>query len=197
MFVVVGLGRAGCCRGGYAGHRRVGRDGHRRAGAWPVACCRGSRSTAAAEYNGGDPIGYVVSLNLDRRHWTRASAPVVAARIARLQKGDDQHASIEAPSQERAATLLNVSRPGPARARSSMRRPRACPRGRAPRRGGHRRAGRTAAFIAWSGAPACASWVEPDGRDPCARSDPRWVRAARRGRPRRRARSAPASRPRC
>lgn len=42
---------------------------------------------------------------------------MIAARIANMERGDNQHASIDATSQAEAAKLLNVSRPSVQRAR--------------------------------------------------------------------------------
>ena len=61
-------------------------------------------------YAGSDPLGYVISLNLRRRHLDESQRAMVAAKLATLQRGDNQHAQICAPSQERAGELLNVSR---------------------------------------------------------------------------------------
>ena len=52
----------------------------------------------------------MVSLNLKRRHLTESQRAMVAARLAKLPKGANQHAPIEAPSQSQAAALLNVGR---------------------------------------------------------------------------------------
>lgn len=62
------------------------------------------------EYEGEDVVAFVVSLNLKRRHLNESQRALVAANIATLPKGANQHASIEAPSQQVAAELLNVSR---------------------------------------------------------------------------------------
>jgi len=58
----------------------------------------------------GDPYGLVVSLNLHRRHLTESQRALVAARLATLPHGFNQHAQICAPSQEGAAHMLGVSR---------------------------------------------------------------------------------------
>lgn len=64
-----------------------------------------------AEYVGADPLGYVVSLNLKRRHLNESQRAMVAAKLAKLPVGVRADTAIAAsvPSQEQAATLLNVS----------------------------------------------------------------------------------------
>lgn len=63
------------------------------------------------EYTGDDPIKFVVSLNLHRRHLDESQRAMVAANIANLEDGQKKKgASFEAASQEDAAYLLNVSR---------------------------------------------------------------------------------------
>jgi hypothetical protein len=65
-------------------------------------------------YAGDDPVGYIVSLNLRRRHLDASQRAMVAARLATLKLGDNQHvkegAGIQAPSQKRAAAMFNISR---------------------------------------------------------------------------------------
>nr|BAH89611.1 putative replication/partitioning-related protein [uncultured bacterium]BAH89890.1 putative partitioning protein [uncultured bacterium]BAH90143.1 hypothetical protein [uncultured bacterium] len=68
-------------------------------------------------YTGADPLAYVVSLNLKRRHLDESERAMVAARIATLPRGANQHAAIAAPSQTQASTLLNVSADSIQRAR--------------------------------------------------------------------------------
>lgn len=73
------------------------------------------------EYRGNDPLGYVVSLNLRRRHLDESQRAMVAAKLANMKVGGKEaNASIEAigaVSQYDAATLLNVSRSGVQRAK--------------------------------------------------------------------------------
>ena len=52
----------------------------------------------------------VISLNLRRRHLDESQRAMVAARLANLPVGSNQHAQICAPSQDSAAEMLNVSR---------------------------------------------------------------------------------------
>ena len=62
------------------------------------------------EYEGDAPAAFVVSLNLHRRHLSESQRAMVAARLATLEKGANQHAQICAPSQDDAAEMLGVSR---------------------------------------------------------------------------------------
>lgn len=82
------------------------------------ACYEAGTKPEFRDYDGDDPVAFVVSLNLTRRHLDESQRSLVAARIATLQKGANQHASIEASSpQSDAAKLLNVGRSGVQRAR--------------------------------------------------------------------------------
>ena len=68
-----------------------------------------------------DPFGYVVSHNLHRRHLTVAQRSMVAAKMATLQRGSNQHTkedpSIEGSSVKEAASMLNVGRASVERAK--------------------------------------------------------------------------------
>lgn len=63
------------------------------------------------EYTGDDPLGFVISHNLTRRHLSESQRAQVAAKLAKLPKGANQHTEISASSitQETAAKMLNVS----------------------------------------------------------------------------------------
>jgi hypothetical protein len=65
-------------------------------------------------YAGDDPVGYIVSLNLRRRHLDASQRAMVAARLATLKLGWNQYtkegARIQAPSQKKAAAMFNVGR---------------------------------------------------------------------------------------
>lgn len=62
------------------------------------------------EYTGDDPVSFVVSLNLHRRHLSETQRADVAASIANLDRGRPTgNPSIEGISQGRAAEMLNVS----------------------------------------------------------------------------------------
>lgn len=72
------------------------------------------------EGNDSDLVAFVVSLNLHRRHLDDSQRAMVAAKLATLPKGTNQHASVEAPSQAEAAELMNVSRASVQRAKEVL-----------------------------------------------------------------------------
>lgn len=64
------------------------------------------------EYEGNDPLGFVISHNLTRRHLTESQRAQVAARLAKLPRGrpaENTEISVFIPTQAEAAELLNVS----------------------------------------------------------------------------------------
>jgi len=63
------------------------------------------------EYEGDDPLGFVIAKNLARRHLSESQRAMVASRLAKLPKGANQHTAIAVSSatQEQAAATLNVS----------------------------------------------------------------------------------------
>ena len=66
-------------------------------------------------YTGDDPVAYVVSLNLRRRHLDESQRAMVAAKLATLKLGDNQHS--EGLPIGRGSELLNVGARSVARAR--------------------------------------------------------------------------------
>ena len=71
------------------------------------------------QYEGSEPVQFVISLNLHRRHLDESQRAMVAAKLATLQDGQRKTgASIEAASQFQAAELLNVGRASVQRART-------------------------------------------------------------------------------
>jgi hypothetical protein len=70
-------------------------------------------------YSGNDPLGYVLSRNLHRRHLTESQRAMVAAKAADLKRGANQHT--EGLPIGRAAQLLNVGQRSVARAREVLR----------------------------------------------------------------------------
>lgn len=66
------------------------------------------------EYQGADPLRYIVSLNLHRRHLNESQRAIVAAKLANMKQGKrtDLQPSANLPkviSQPEAAKMLNVS----------------------------------------------------------------------------------------
>lgn len=65
------------------------------------------------EYDGNNPLGFVISHNLTRRHLTESQRAMVAAKLAKMQQGartDLVHsANLPEVSQTQAAAMLNVS----------------------------------------------------------------------------------------
>jgi hypothetical protein len=70
-------------------------------------------------FEGEDPVAYVVSKNLHRRHLTASQRAVIANEMARLPLGANQHSSIDEPSigQAQAAELLRIGKATVERAR--------------------------------------------------------------------------------
>ena len=80
-----------------------GRNRYRAAAAAGVTC-------PMRPYEGDDPLAFVISLNLKRRHLSESQRALVAAKVATLRLGDNQHTvgSANLPTHQ-AADLLNVS----------------------------------------------------------------------------------------
>jgi ParB-like chromosome segregation protein Spo0J len=88
-----------------------GRNRHR--------ACRDTRvEPRFREYQGADPLGHVVSLNVQRRHLDESQRAMVASKLATLKKGQRADTSIDgsAVTQAAAAKRLNVSLPSVQRA---------------------------------------------------------------------------------
>jgi ParB-like chromosome segregation protein Spo0J len=66
-------------------------------------------------YQGDDPVSYVISLNLRRRHLDESQRAMVATKLATLKLGDNQHS--EGLPIGRSSELLNVGERTVARAR--------------------------------------------------------------------------------
>jgi ParB-like chromosome segregation protein Spo0J len=80
------------------------------------ACLAAGVEPAFTVYTGDDPISYVVSLNLRRRHLNESQRAIVAAKLATLKLGANQHS--EGPSIEEASRLLNVGHASVERAKA-------------------------------------------------------------------------------
>lgn len=63
------------------------------------------------EYQGDDPLGFVISHNMTRRHLDASQRAIAAAKIAKLPKGTNQHTAnaVSSPTQAQAAAMMNVS----------------------------------------------------------------------------------------
>jgi hypothetical protein len=65
-------------------------------------------------YEGGDPLGFIVSANLHRRHLNASQRAMIAARLASMRQGErtdlEPCSNSSKVSQPKAARLLNVSR---------------------------------------------------------------------------------------
>jgi N6-adenosine-specific RNA methylase IME4 len=79
------------------------------------ACLAAGVEPLAVQYRGDDPVGYVISANLRRRHLDESQRAMVAAKLATLKLGDNQHS--EGLPIGRGSELLNVGERTVARAR--------------------------------------------------------------------------------
>lgn len=83
-------------------------DGRNRLRACEAVGATVTRETWTGEL--GSEVDHVISLNLARRHLDESQRAMVAARLATLPHGANQHAQICASTQPEAAGRLNVSR---------------------------------------------------------------------------------------
>jgi N6-adenosine-specific RNA methylase IME4/ParB-like chromosome segregation protein Spo0J len=74
------------------------------------ACVEAGVEPKFMVYSGDDAVAYVISLNLRRRHLSESQRAMVAAKLATMRRGDNQHSPIGETSQARAAELLNVGK---------------------------------------------------------------------------------------
>lgn len=84
-----------------------------------LACQIASVEPRFKDYVGDDPLGFVVSRNLHRRHLTESQRAIVAARLAALKLGANQHS--QGLPIGRAAALLNIGERSVARGREVLR----------------------------------------------------------------------------
>lgn len=65
------------------------------------------------EYEGDDPLGFVISHNLTRRHLTESQRAMVAAKLAKMPRGGDRKSETRDQTanlrNDQAAVMLNVS----------------------------------------------------------------------------------------
>ena len=74
------------------------------------ACIQAGINPQYRNYEGFEPLKFVLSLNLHRRHLDESQRAMVAARIADMPRGVNQHVVITTPTQQDAAAMMNVSR---------------------------------------------------------------------------------------
>jgi ParB-like chromosome segregation protein Spo0J len=74
------------------------------------ACTILGKDPLTREYTGDDPIGFVLSVNLQRRHLNESQRALIGGRLANLDLGANQHSKIAGTSIEVASKLLNVGR---------------------------------------------------------------------------------------
>jgi N6-adenosine-specific RNA methylase IME4 len=80
------------------------------------ACAIAGVAPTFRTYEGNDPVGFVISYNLKRRHLSESQRAMVADQLAQLPRGKPNTA-IAVFTQEQAADLLNVSADSVQRAR--------------------------------------------------------------------------------
>jgi ParB-like chromosome segregation protein Spo0J len=73
------------------------------------ACREADAEPLFGHYQGGDPVGHVISLNAKRRHLTPSQKAMIADRLAILRRGQKKSDTAIAVSQAEAAKQLGVS----------------------------------------------------------------------------------------
>ena len=79
-----------------------------------AACLEVAIEPEYTNYTGDDPLGYVISSNLKRRHLNESQRGMIAARLANMEKYDNQYLKVDGSidlsiSQSEAAKMMNVS----------------------------------------------------------------------------------------
>jgi ParB-like chromosome segregation protein Spo0J len=85
-----------------------------------LACQKLGREIQVKDYAGDDPIGFVLSANLHRRHLNESQRAMVAAKLTSLAVGANQHTKGQGTSIDVASKLLNVGRASIDRARKVL-----------------------------------------------------------------------------
>ena len=78
-----------------------------------AACLEVTIEPEYIKYTGDDPLGYVISSNLKRRHLNESQRGMIAARLANMERGrPETNGSIDLfISQTQATKMMNVSTP--------------------------------------------------------------------------------------
>jgi hypothetical protein len=88
------------------------------------ACLAAGVEPVFTPFRGDDPVRFVLAANVRRRHLNESQRALIAAKLATLGLGSNQHqkedAPIGAPSQETAAEMLSVGRRSVQRARQVL-----------------------------------------------------------------------------
>src|SRR5262249_18256118 len=71
-----------------------------------LACQKLGREIQVKDFTGDDPIGFVLSANLHRRHLNESQRAVVAAKLTSLEVGSNQHTKGQGTSIDVASRLL-------------------------------------------------------------------------------------------
>ena len=77
-----------------------------------LACTNAKIKPRYVKYKGTDALGYVIRANLHRRHLTTSQRQSIAAEVATLKRGANQHTQKCTPSIKQAAEMFNVSKRG-------------------------------------------------------------------------------------
>jgi ParB-like chromosome segregation protein Spo0J len=85
-----------------------------------LACQRLGREIQVEDFAGDDPIGFVLSANLHRRHLNESQRAMVAAKLTSMEVGANQHTKGQGTSIDVASKLLNVGRASIDRARKVL-----------------------------------------------------------------------------
>src|SRR5262249_9687621 len=73
------------------------------------ACQDAQHEIKTKDYTGNDPVGFVVSANLHRRHLNESQRAMIAAKLVTTRLGDNRWRVGQSIDQPTAAQLLNVS----------------------------------------------------------------------------------------
>ena len=88
------------------------------------ACKKAGIEPKTKVYRGKDPLAFVISMNLQRRHLNESQRAMVAAKIANMRQGErtdlEPSANLQKVAQDDAAKMLNVSTRSTASARTVL-----------------------------------------------------------------------------